>query len=42
MILDRMESKLEGETAQEQAGFWPKRGMRDHITNPNLQMLKKT
>jgi len=33
VILDRIQAKLESEIAQEQAGFRPRRGTRDHITN---------
>ena len=40
VILERMQSKLEREIAQEQAGFRPRRGTRDQITNLRIILEK--
>jgi len=40
VILERMQSKLEEEIAQEQAGFRPKRGTRDQIVNLGIILEK--
>jgi len=40
VILDRMQIKLESEIAQEQAGFRPRRGTRDQITNLHIILEK--
>ena len=40
VILERMQSKLEKEIAQEQAGFRPRRGTRDQITNLRIILEK--
>ena len=40
VILERMQTKLDREIAQEQAGFRPKRGTRDQITNLRIILEK--
>ena len=40
VILERIQSKLETEIAQEQAGFRPRRGTRDQITNLRIILEK--
>ena len=40
VILERIKTKLETEIAQEQAGFRPKRGTRDQITNLRIILEK--
>ena len=40
VILERMQCKLEGEISQEQAGFRPRRGTRDQITNLRIILEK--
>lgn len=40
VILNRLQSKLENEISQEQAGFRPRRGTRDQITNMRIILEK--
>ena len=40
IILDRIQNKLKVEISDEQAGFRPKRGTRDQITNLRIIMEK--
>jgi len=40
VILDRMQLQVERKIAPEQAGFRPKRGTRDHITNLRIILEK--
>jgi len=40
VILDRIQAKFESEITEEQAGFRPRRGTRDQITNLRIILEK--